>query len=335
MKRHSLLLILIGLSFPSHLKALGPACSTLCHPFDPVWTQFKKIVKRNYQEDEEKQRYKIFMNNLNKIEEHNEMYRENLLSYNMDMNQFGDLTEREFLEIMFGYTRVVPVYLGPVFYSFSKLTSTPKSLDLRSRGMVTPVKDQGIGSHGAIFAAIGVLEGLHYQLTNNLVSLSEQHVLDCAVDPKTGKVSFSRAISFLTRVGAISEEDYPFEGKRNECRQLGKKIVIKLGAFKHVAIKDQVALEAVLDRVGPVSIQMAASSKLQFYKSGIFRDPFSKEQATSFMALLVGYGSDPEYGAYWLVKNSWGPKWGENGYIRIAKQPNGIVENGITNFPAI
>ena len=171
-------------------------------------------------------------------------------------------------------------------------------------------------------------------LSDQLVPLSEQHVLDCAWDPKFGGVSFSRAMSFLTKVGAVAEEDYPFEGKRGNCRQLGKRIVIKFERSNHVAKKDQIALEAILDQVGPVSIQMAPSYRLQFYRSGIYRD-HSRGRATGFVALVVGYGSDPEHGAYWLVKNCWGQNWGESGYIRIAKSPNGLVENGISTFPVV
>ena len=95
------------------------------------------------------------------------LYRENVFTFNLEINQFGDLTEREFMDIMFGYKRTNPVYFGSAFYSFAKLTFSPRSLDLRLKGMVTPVKNQGMGSFGGIFAAIGVLEGLQFKLTSN------------------------------------------------------------------------------------------------------------------------------------------------------------------------
>ena len=114
---------------------------------------------------------------------------------------------------------------------------------------------------------------------------------------------------YLTKVGAILEEDYPFEGQKNICRENGKQIRIKFSGSGHVT-QDRIALESILHTAGPVSVQMGSSKNFQFYNSRVFRDPF-QEDLGDFVALVVGYGDDPLFGSFWLIKNSWGRDWGE------------------------
>ena len=57
---------------------------------------------------------------------------------------------------------------GSRYFSFSNLTNSPRSIDLRQRGMVTQVKDQGYTATGGIFSAIGALEAVHYRNTSKL-----------------------------------------------------------------------------------------------------------------------------------------------------------------------
>ena len=79
---------------------------------------------------------------------------------------------------------------------------------------------------------------------------------------------------------------------------------------------------------------MGSSKNLQFYNSGVFRDPF-QEDLDDFVALIVGYGDDPVFGSFWLIKNSWGRDWGEQGYIRFSKHPDDPIVNGVAHFPNI
>ena len=99
------------------------------------------------------------------IEQHNALFHFGQVSYDMRMNQFGDFTEWEFEALMFGRNPSYATRRGRGLYSFSALTFTPASVDLRLRGMVTPVKNQGYCASGAIFSAIGALEGALYKST--------------------------------------------------------------------------------------------------------------------------------------------------------------------------
>jgi len=73
---------------------------------------------------------------------------------------------------------------------------------------------------------------------------------------------------------------------------------------------------------GPVSIAIEADqSSFQFYSSGVFTGPCGSN--LDHGVTLVGYGTDETTSLdYWIVKNSWGSSWGENGYIRIVRGKN-------------
>jgi cathepsin L len=80
-------------------------------------------------------------------------------------------------------------------------------------------------------------------------------------------------------------------------------------------------LKAIVANVGPVVISMHVVSTFQFYKSGVYYDSTCNSvcSTTNHAMVAVGYGTDPVGGDYWLVKNSWGTGWGEQGYIKMAR----------------
>eukprot|EP00520_Triparma_pacifica_P012564 CAMPEP_0118646358 /NCGR_PEP_ID=MMETSP0785-20121206/8010_1 /TAXON_ID=91992 /ORGANISM="Bolidomonas pacifica, Strain CCMP 1866" /LENGTH=383 /DNA_ID=CAMNT_0006538339 /DNA_START=168 /DNA_END=1319 /DNA_ORIENTATION=+ len=77
-------------------------------------------------------------------------------------------------------------------------------------------------------------------------------------------------------------------------------------------------ISAALVEIGPLSVALDAT-KLQFYKGGVF-NPSKCSTTPNHAVLMVGYGTDDTDGDYFIIKNSWADKWGEDGYFRIAKQ---------------
>lgn len=74
--------------------------------------------------------------------------------------------------------------------------------------------------------------------------------------------------------------------------------------------------------VGPVAVYIEATKAFQSYKKGVFFDGKCSSYNSNHAVLAVGYGHDSKGGDYWLIKNSWGTKWGEKGYVRMARNRN-------------
>ena len=113
----------------------------------------------------------IFEQNVNYITKHNAEGH----SYELGMNQFGDLTNAEFqARYLFKYT--------PTRHNETHVAAgaPPTSQDWRSQGYVTPIKDQGQCGSCWAFSTTGSFEGAHFKATGKLVSFSEQNLVDCS-----------------------------------------------------------------------------------------------------------------------------------------------------------
>ncbi|KAJ1270278.1 hypothetical protein BS78_06G042000 [Paspalum vaginatum] len=212
----------------------------------------------------------------------------------------------------------------------------PTDFDWREHGAVGPVKDQGSCGSCWSFSTSGALEGAHYLATGKLEVLSEQQMVDCdhecdPLEPRSCDAGcngglMTTAFSYLEKAGGLeSEKEYPYTGRDGTCKFDKSKIVAQVKNFSVVsADEDQIAANLV--KHGPLAIGINAIF-MQTYIGGV-SCPYICGKNLDHGVLLVGYGSAGyapirfKEKPYWIIKNSWGENWGENGYYKICRGPH-------------
>jgi cathepsin L len=200
------------------------------------------------------------------------------------------------------------------------------SVDWRQKGAVTPVKDQADCGSCWSFATTGAVEGFWKISGHTLVSLSEQNLIDCSTSLgnqgcQGGDLSYALQY-IINNKGIDSEASYPYTATGpNTCEydSTHKAAVIK--AFKNIPQGDETALAAALV-TGPCSVAIDASN-LQSYSGGIYAPEDCSSTNLDHGVLAVGF-SNAGTGSYYIVKNSWGSSWGEDGFFRMAKDDNNM-----------
>lgn len=285
--------------------------------FNAYQVKYNKIYQNV---NELHRRREIFRDNQDVIDRHNERYAAGLETYQMGVNQFTDLLPSEFENLMLSKVDTSSLTVG-VKYTFTpdEDVELPASVDWRTKGAVTPVKNQGSCGSCWAFSAIGALEGSYFLKTNKLVSLSEQNLVDCSENDYGCNGGWpATALQYIKDNGGVdTEASYPYEGKDGICRFNKDHIGATVSNIVGVLSGNESALAAAVASDGPISVAIDASD-FQHYSSGVFNVPSCKGPVDHGV-VVVGYGNDATGGDYWLVKNSWGASWGENGYIKMSR----------------
>jgi C1A family cysteine protease len=209
------------------------------------------------------------------------------------------------------------------------------SLDWRKSNKVSCVKDQGNCGACWAFSALGAIESAYAIKTNNLIDLSAQELVDCVyIDTNKYKHNgcdggyTTDVFKYAKNNGIRKQQDYKYIGHVSKCKKSSSDISSNISRYNIVRpISDQSMLFALFKQ--PISVALEANKDFHLYSSGIYTGECGTN--INHAALLVGYGKKNGL-SYYILKNSWGPSWGENGYMRIARDKsynNGAGQCGI------
>lgn len=282
---------------------------------------------------EKAKRLGVFQTNAATIAKHNA---NPASSFTMALNEFADLTFDEFAATRLGLNMSIGgdlrerVASTPFRYGDLDERDLPTEIDWRKEGAVTPVKNQGMCGSCWAFSTTGSIEGINAIRTGKLMSLSEQQLVSCdtAKDMGCGGGLMDYAFEYVVKNGGIdTEEDYGYWSWGIPCqrRREHDRPAVTIDGYEDVPPKDASALKKAIANQ-PVSVAVCASSSMQFYSTGVMNDKSCCQQLNHGV-LAVGYVDEKESDAsHWIVKNSWGSSWGEDGFFRLSKEskdPNG------------
>ncbi|EDQ86194.1 uncharacterized protein MONBRDRAFT_33873 [Monosiga brevicollis MX1] len=290
------------------------------YTFEHYKAEYKKAYATT---TEHEYRRQVFEQNLAKIRAHNA---DTTKTWKEGVNHMSDWTSEEFRRLLgydqsYGYSKHQP---APTQTRLG-MVQLPETVDWRTQGVVTPVKDQGNCGSCWSFGSAQTLESHVAIKTGYLETLSEQNILDCTPNPNecggtggceggTAELAYD---AFAKNGGVQTEWTYPYiswAGKNFECQFDPSKSVINVTGYTKLPSNQYEPLMSAVANLGPIAISVEAI-RWQSYEEGVFDGCNQTNPDIDHNVQLVGYGSE-DGKDYWLVRNSWTPHWGDHGYIK-------------------
>ena len=230
-------------------------------------------------------------------------------------------------------------------------SALPQALDWRNaagKDYVSSIRNQGECGSCYAFASMAMLES-RMRIMSNETSLvfSPQDVVSCSEYAQGCKGGFPYLIAgkYAEDFGVVEESCYPYLARDTKCEERSGCTRYHATKYEYVGgyfgncNEDELMMN--LATYGPVAVAFEVTSEFQGYKQGIFHttgieDPFNPWMAVNHAVLVVGYGIEKGV-KYWIVQNSWGPNWGEDGFFRIRRGTNelGIESMGVSSLPLL
>ncbi|KAK0407536.1 hypothetical protein QR680_019249 [Steinernema hermaphroditum] len=211
-------------------------------------------------------------------------------------------------------------------------TEPPPSKDWRKENVLTPVKHQGYCSSGWAFATTALVEAAVAISTKSPpVSLSEQQLMDCDYfDRGCYAGNVLTALTYVKENGLTAEEWYPYNpGLITQCQPYEA-----IAWIKEFSLHKFCCDPWWLEYYGPMVVTISVTKEFISYKSGIFhplKEDCEYRSIGRHSMLVVGKGISSDGTEYWILRNSLGRTWGEDGYMRFIKGINacGIEDSAI------
>lgn len=289
---------------------------------DSYQVDYKQFARKNNDS------YYIFEKNYKEIKRQNEILKNNNLSLELGINQFMDTEEFIFLN-----NEIIPPDHSPINYKkiikdpinyITNLLDSNSSFSWNNTDLLSDVKNQlSCGSCWA-FSTTTSLET--FMRVNNFTidRLSEQELVDCSTENSgcNGGLMHLAMDYIIKNKGLSSHEDYPYDPENSDHCKLNVTRVEGSNMTDYLlTIPESINDLKYSVKKNPVAIALDADTIFfKFYKRGIIDIPIENSKNLNHAVLLVGYDYD-EHGMYWIIQNSWGKSWGDNGFCKIRVKP--------------
>lgn len=287
-----------------------------------AWADFKATTTKPYaSQDEENYRFSVFAQNYQQIYLHNS---DPDRQFEMEVNFFADLSDDERASYLGLQAPEGRDLSGG--YSVTSVAGLPATVDWRdyrnanNQPILNPVKDQGQCGSCWAFAANGALEAAWAQSTGNLVNLAEQQLVDCQQGGSCNGGWMASAYNAVKKAGGVdTTATYPYTAVGSSCKFNINNVGATVSGYVELAEGDEAALQAAVAQ-RPVAVAIMVTSTFYSYKSGVYSNT-NCGTSVNHGVIVVGYGTENGVD-YWLVRNSWGPNWGDKGHIKMVRNKN-------------
>nr|AAX34043.1 Sui m 1 allergen [Suidasia medanensis] len=332
-------------SLVASVLLLGTAAYGASLNRDITFEQFKELYGKQYTAEEEPQRRAIFEENLRWIQENHGKH-----GAGLEVNEHADLTAEEFSS-MYATLNQEAFLKSPLHKEFVQVPESdisvalPAAFDWRQQWN-TAVRNQGQCGSCWAFATAATVEAQYAIRKNVHVTLSEQQLVDCDHRPFQGQYEDHGcqggnpiiAYAYVQQTGLVEESAYPYQARDGQCQSSTvnghQRYHVSAGRELPFNATDETIMNS-LHQIGPMAVLIFASdNEFRFYRNGVIQNLRPNSRQINHAVTLVGWGTEDGQD-YWIVKNSWGPSWGESGYFRLGRHHNLIGINNYVFYPVL